>query len=105
MRIALLAFLVASVCACDFTRNPAPDPERNDWSCAAYCVTSYSCSSNGDSSIKYRLVTSEGRSAATAFTALVGECSGSNMLATYADCTDGKYVATGASLASSCARD
>jgi hypothetical protein len=76
---------------------------RTGWTCAAHCITEYSCQSNGDSSWESELVTSAGPTAASAYQALTKQCKqSSTMLVTHMDCTGGGYEPDGASIATAC---
>jgi hypothetical protein len=109
MRItcSLAAVLLSAVAACH-DGGDAGAALRGDrgWSCAAYCVTEYHCVTNGDSTWDAELVDSVGVTAADAFTALAKQCkSPVARLVTHFECTDGHNETTGATLASSCARN
>jgi hypothetical protein len=98
MRIVLALLLAALASGCQ--------SQFDDWSCAAYCVTEYHCTTNGDSSWKSESITSDGATAAEAFRKLSGQCSDAvTSLVTHMQCASGKYVAEGATVATSCAKD
>ena len=96
--LAMGAFLCsASAAGCDMGSS-------GSYSCAAYCLASYECSSDGDSSWETNLVTSECDTAAEAFEALVSQCNTSIAVAG-AHCSQGRLVRTPAVLSEVCAPD
>lgn len=86
--------------ACN-TKQPAPLVPQ--WSCAANCVKSYSCESNGTNNVKWKVVTSSGSTAADAFLALTRECN--DELYVDGRCTGGKWVRIEATLVNACTRN
>jgi hypothetical protein len=74
-----------------------------EWTCAAYCLTEYSCTTNGTSTTNAKLVVSSGSDAARAFTRLVGQCASAHAyLVVGATCQDGKLVTAPAAIANAC---
>ena len=73
------------------------------YSCAAYCVSEFECSSDGDSKWAMKLLTGEGPTAASAYQQLAEACpQGGSRLVANARCLDGKLEVAPAPLASSC---
>ena len=96
MRIALAALLLLVAAACS--------SGHRRWSCAAHCVSEFTCSADGDSKWRSSVVTSEGDTAAAAFKDLAKECDNSaDRLVTHFQCTEGHHEAEGASVENSCA--
>ncbi|MBL8720002.1 MAG: hypothetical protein JNL79_28715 [Myxococcales bacterium] len=79
----------------------APAPPA--WSCAAYCLTSYHCESNGNSSVKWKDKTATGVTAAEAFAELTKSCD--DLLYVDGKCTNGAFVRTQATMQNACVRN
>jgi hypothetical protein len=95
----------SSAALCDKPAPPPPPaapptPLPKPWSCAANCVTSYNCTTNGTSNVKWKAITSTGATAAEAFSALDDQC-GDEM---YVDgqCVGGKWTRTAATIVNAC---
>jgi len=99
MRILACILACSALWACDATR-------RDDWSCAAYCVASLECNSNGDNKIDAELKTSQADTAANAFWRLAQQCDRPySLLVTHLSCSNGLAHREPASVATSCADD
>lgn len=75
----------------------------SSWSCAAKCVTSYSCRSSGDSTMKWRDLAGSGSSAAAAFREVTAACTDTVHIT--AACLDGKFIGTEATLQNACVKN
>jgi hypothetical protein len=118
--IAVVALLTVASCT-QSGSTPSPSPSHvgvgaqasaepaaatpTPWTCAAYCVLEYNCTSNGDSTWRSLLKVSKGDTAAASFKALVEQCNNAvERLVTHFECTGGKDISSGATIESSCAR-
>jgi hypothetical protein len=91
----------AAVKACD---DKPPTPLASpQWSCAAHCLDTYSCNSNGKNNVTYAPITSTGATAAEAFSALEKKCK--DEVYVNGHCIDGKFTRTSATIVNACTRN
>jgi hypothetical protein len=82
---------------------PSAHPPAN-WTCAAFCLGDYHCTSEGDSSWNLRAVTSEAPTAAAAYVALARQCTTNSDLVAGGRCNGGRMEWHPAPMAHVCAR-
>lgn len=106
-RDAEVASLAARVTALEQRPSPVPAPSSSavavSWSCAATCLVGYQCVTLGKSSVRSRLITGTGSTAAAAFNALGLQCP--NQIYVTGECTNGRFAATDATLVNACVRN
>ena len=75
------------------------------WSCAAQCITKFSCKSNGDSSVTFNRVEGVGDTALAAFKKMNEACPKGDDLEVDAQCRAGQMHETDATLVNACVKN
>jgi hypothetical protein len=78
-------------------------PRVESWSCAAKCVSKYTCHSSGNSTVTWKTISSHGATAAATFLALQDKCEGDPLVT--AHCADGRFVQQSATIVNACAKN
>lgn len=98
------AAVSSAASACKAATPPAPPPKPMPaWSCAASCLKSFSCSSQGDNNVKWKAVSATGATAAEAFKAMEDDCA--DEIYTDGRCVNGKWTRTTATILNACVRN